>query len=235
MAESGLIAITAEDEMPKPVAVTVAASATATDIPTDISTSTDTRATPTIPTGGLFSPYATAHINASPLAVYEAIIDVASWKQWNSFVPSVTMKPTSGSSDTSKLFKNASMTFKVNMTYGTSTVSKELVNVLDPPPSQESRAGSITRICWILDNKAIVTPRFLMHAERVNEIEDRGDGTCVYRTWETFGGPVARIVRWKYEAILKERFKDWVKDLKTYVETKEAIKQQRVTAFEMPA
>lgn len=74
-----------------------------------------------------------------------------------------------------------------------------------------------------------------MHAERVNEIEDRGDGTCTYRTWETFGGPVARLVKWKYEAILKERFKDWAKDLKGYVERKEAIRQQRGAAVEMPA
>ena len=218
---SDLIAITAEDEMPKPVTVTPE--------------STGPRSTPTIPTGGLFSPYATAHINATSQAVYDAILDASAWKQWNSFVPSITVRPPQGSTDTTKLSKNAALTFKVNMTYGVSAVSKEVVNILDPRPTAESRKGSITRICWILDNKAIVTPRFLMHAERVNEIEDQGDGTCIYRTWETFGGPLARIIRWKYEAILKERFKDWVKDLKTYVERKEAIRAERVEAFEMEA
>ena len=217
----GLIAITTTDELPKPIV--------------DTKVFSGPRPTPTIPTGGLFSPYATTHINATPQAVYDAILDVAAWKQWNSFVPSVTVKPPPGSTDTTKLVKNASLTFKVNMTYGVSTVSKELVNVLDSRPSGTPLRGSITRICWVLDNKAIITPRFLMHAERVNEIEDRGDGTCIYRTWETFGGPVSRIVRWKYETVLKERFKDWVKDLKNFVERKEAMKAERDAAVEMPA
>lgn len=218
------IAITTKDELPR--------------LAGDASASTHPRPTPTIPAGGLFSPFATIHINASPSAVYDAIIDAGSWKQWNSFVPHVTIKLPPGATftDTTRLCKHASMTFKSNMTYGSSAVSKEFVNLLDPPPSpSDSRDGSITRICWVLDNKASFTPRFLMHAERVNEIEDRGDGTCTYRTWETFGGPVARLVKWKYEAILKERFKDWAKDLKGYVERKEAIRQQRGAAVEMPA
>jgi len=216
-----LIAITADDELPKPI--------------DDAGTTLHARATPTIPTGGLFSPYAIVHINATPQAVYDAILDASSWKQWNSFVPSVTVKPPPGSTDSSKLSLNASLTFKVNMTYGTSTVSKELVNLLDSRPANESRMGSITRICWILDNRSIVTPRFLMQAERVNEIEDRGDGTCIYRTWETFGGLMARIVKWKYEAVLRDRFKDWVRDLKNYVERREAVKAERGAAIEMPA
>ena len=61
-------------------------------------------------------------------------------------------------------------------------------------------------------------PSFLMHAERVNEIEQLADGTCTYRTWETFAGPVARVVRWKYESVLQARFEDWVRDLKAFVE-----------------
>lgn len=228
-----LIAITAEDEMPKPPVENTAPSASS--ISSESSSSTEPRPSPTIPAGGLFSPYAQVHIDASARAVYDAIVDAASWKQWNSFVPNVTVKPGPGSTDATKLSKNAAMTFKANMTYGSSAVSKEVVNIIDPPPPTEARAGSITRICWILDNKAIITPRFLMHAERVNEIEDCGDGTCIYRTWETFGGPMARVVRWKYEIILRERFKDWVKDLKGYVERKEAAKYPRGDAIEMPA
>lgn len=223
-----LIAITTQDELPKdshqPTSNTVADEA-----------STSPRATPTISSGGLFSPYATAHINASPQTVYDALVDAAGWKQWNTFVPSVTVKPPSGSTDTNNIQQHASMTFKVTMSYGNNTVSKEYVNILDPRPGTTSRKGSITRICWILDNKSLLTPRFLMHAERVNEIEDCGDGTCIYRTWETFGGAVARIVKWKYESLLKERFKDWVKDLKGYVEKNEAIKNERSSAIEMPA
>ncbi|KAL1302907.1 hypothetical protein AAFC00_003232 [Neodothiora populina] len=222
MADSDLIAITTADELPRS--------------PVEASTSTHARPTPTIPHGGLFSPYSAIQIDAPPQAVYDAIVDAASWKQWNSFVPSATIKPPSGSTDTSNMTLNASMTFKVNMTYGTTTVSKEHVNILDPPPNTvQSQTGHITRICWVLDNKAIITPRFLMHAERVNEIEDRGDGTTIYRTWETFGGPLARFVKWKYEAMLKDRFKDWARDLKMYVERKEAVNKERGTAIEMPA
>ncbi len=47
---------------------------------------------------------------------------------------------------------------------------------------------------------------------------DNEDDTCEYRTWETFARPIAYIVRFFYGNTLQERFKDWVTELKRYVE-----------------
>lgn len=76
----------------------------------------------------------------------------------------------------------------------------------------------ITRIRWSLDNAAISTPGFLLKSERTNEIEEAPDGTTVYRTWQTFGGLAARIVRSKFEAALRDRLADWCRDLKAWCE-----------------
>lgn len=76
----------------------------------------------------------------------------------------------------------------------------------------------VTRIRWGLDNAAITTPGFMLKCERVNEIEELEDGSTMYRTWESFGGPVARTVRRKFEAAWRERLQDWSQDLKGYCE-----------------
>ncbi|GAB7347090.1 hypothetical protein MBLNU459_g3221t1 [Dothideomycetes sp. NU459] len=195
------------------------------------------RATPTIQSGGIFSPYSSSTIQAPAQAVYEAIIKTSDYSEWNTFVPSVAIsKHSPGVQDPTVLAKDTAMTLKVNMTSTVSTQSKELVSSVDPPPASHPNAtGKVTRVCWVLDNKAAMVPRFMLHTERVNEIDDLGDGTCVYRTWGTFGGPLAWIVKWKYEQTLQERFDDWVKDLKKYVEAKEARKRQMNEAVELPA
>ena len=88
---------------------------------------------------------------------------------------------------------------------------------------------------WIMGNKENYTPKFFLAAERVNEIEDLGDGTCIYRSWETFGGLAARIVKWKFGQVLQERFEHWVTGLQQYVEEREKRAREQKTAVEMPA
>lgn len=61
-----------------------------------------------------------------------------------------------------------------------------------------------------------------MRAERTNEIEEGPNGTTVYRTWQSFSGPGARIVRWQLEQTLRDRMSDWCRDLKAWSEKIEA-------------
>jgi hypothetical protein len=98
------------------------------------------------------------------------------------------------------------MRFEVHMKPGDSaTSSLEKVTVLD----------SVTgKICW----KFTGSPSWLLRAERVHKITDNEDGACEYCTWETFAGPMAYIVRSLYGNVLQERFNDWGRDLKRYVE-----------------
>ncbi|KAK4964007.1 hypothetical protein LTR66_012525 [Elasticomyces elasticus] len=187
-----------------------------------VESSSTPRATPHIPSGGLFSSYAACTINAPASKVFEAILDTPSWPQWNTFVPSatVTKQPHAQEGD-SRLAVGTCMTFKVSMTSTVSTISKEVVSIIENI-TPENRVG---RICWSLDNSGMLTPSFMIRAERVNEIEDNGDGTCEYRTWETFAGPAARFVKWKYEQTLQERFEDWVRDLREFVEKDAPVRQ----------
>jgi hypothetical protein len=181
--------------------------------------------------------FAEATISAPPSAVYMALLDTSTWADWNTFVPSVTInKRPSTSSETvdTRLQKDMALSFHVNMTSTMTTTSKELVTQVDKVPST-LQPGQTTRVIWIMDNKSSMTPRFLLSAERVNEIEDLGDGTCVYRSWETFGGILAHIVKWKFEQTLQKNFQDWVVGLQQYIQNKERTPGERDAAIEMSA
>ena len=85
----------------------------------------------------------------------------------------------------------------------------------------------ITRIPWCLDNTAITTPGFLLRDERTREIEERDDGTTAFRMWETFGGPIARMVRSHFEADFKDRTQNFAVDLKAWVEKRQHAMETR--------
>jgi hypothetical protein len=59
-------------------------------------------------------------------------------------------------------------------------------------------------------------PEWALWSERVQEVRETGEG-CVYVTWDTFGGPVAWVVRLG-GGLLVKRFWDWAEDLKIYAE-----------------
>ena len=123
-------------------------------------------------------------------------------------MPSVVIlnRSSDHSDNAEKLGIGTDMRFKVYMKPGGSATSSLLqVTVLD------SEAG---KICW----KFTGAPSWLLRAERVHDITHNEDGTCEYRTWETFAGPMAYIIRLIYGNVLQERFNDWGNDLKRYVE-----------------
>ncbi len=164
--------------------------------------------TPLLPNGGVFTVSSSVVILAPASRVFSAIVDTANWHKWNTFVPSVEiLKQPSGHNDSAnKLEVGTGMRFNVHMTPGDSATSSLLqVTVLD------SEGG---KICW----KFAGAPSWLFRTERVHEMINKEDGTCEYCTWETFAGPTAYIIRLIYGNVLKERFNDWGRDLKRYVE-----------------
>lgn len=76
------------------------------------------------------------------------------------------------------------------------------------------------RIVW----KTIGMPagEWLMWAERVQEIvEGEDEQSTQYKTWGTFGGPMATGMSWfGIKDQVAERFEDWANDLKEYSEKK---------------
>jgi hypothetical protein len=164
--------------------------------------------TPLIPDGGVLTVSSSTVISASASTIFSAIVDTANWYKWNTFVPSVEIlkQPSNHNDNAEKLGIGTDMRFNVCMKPGGSiTSSLEQVTVLDP------EAG---KICW----KFTGAPSWLLRAERVHEITNKEDNTCEYRTWETFAGPMAYVIRSIYGNVLQDRFNDWANDLKRYTE-----------------
>jgi hypothetical protein len=189
----------------------------------------------TMPEGGFFSVFAEATVAAPPSAVYKTLVDTSTYGKWNTFVSSVAInkRPDPDVQD-ALLKKDMIMTFTVHMSPTSTTQSKEHVLQVDDCPSTP-QPGKKTVIRWIMANKENYTPKFFLAAERVNEIEDLGDGTCIYRSWETFGGIAARMVKWKFGPGLQKNFEHWVSGLQQYVEDKEKRAGEQKDAVEMAA
>ena len=189
---------------------------------------TGPRATHHIPNGGLFSAYASTTIKASPQVVYDALLDVGDWKEWNTFVSNVKItknpNPHSRKDGSHKRMTGGTcMVFELNLWPDEPERKAEFREVVTHVEKLKLAKGGhsspcITRIRWSLDNAAITTPGMLFKAERVNEIEEAHDGTTIYRNWQVFGGLGAKFVRKKYEAPLKTRLQDWCRDLKKWCE-----------------
>lgn len=179
-----------------------------------------------VPNGGTFSVLGHSIINAPPRAVYDAIIDLSSYNNWNSFFKdAVVSKPAAGQSDKSKMMTGAHMKFTVDMGNASPTTSAELVTLVEPLKTLESggEAGKdgerpTTTIRWCFDNGTLYVPQFVLKSEHMNEVIDIGDGKTELVHWETFGGLAAGFLKSRYGDHLRKVFNNWADELKAYVE-----------------
>ncbi|KXL49663.1 hypothetical protein M433DRAFT_158563 [Acidomyces richmondensis BFW] len=174
-----------------------------------------------IPSGGTFSVYSRTHIQARPQEVYDALLDVGRWPEWNSFVPRVTITSHPQPHHAHlRMEQGVNMIFHVRMSPTDHQTSRETCTHVDNLRTRESGSSlpAVTRVRWDLHNAAIMVPNFVLKAQRTHEIEELADGTTEYRNWETFAGMLARMVRKRYGGALRDRFADWAQDLKRYVE-----------------
>jgi len=177
-------------------------------------------------TGGDWSVYADIAIDAPAKTIHDALIDTERWKDWNTFVSEVeiTSHPHAHRGRGHlEMTEGTFMVFHMNMTPDDKMTTKQACAHIGQLRTLENHAPpALTHIRWDLHNATSMLPGFVLKAQRVNEIEDLGDGKSMYRTWESFTGWKASGLKKKYEQILKERFQDWCKDLKKYVEAKQA-------------
>lgn len=176
--------------------------------------------------GGAFSVYASVRIDAPPQAVYDAILAIDHWNEWNTFVPAVkvTKHPHSHTKHLT-MMPGTFMTFTVQMTPSEQTTSKEVcTHVGQLKLRKEHPEHPVTHIRWSMDNANSFIPGFVVKAERTNEIEEAEDGTTLYRTWETFGGWASGKIRKKYGAAMRDRFAESSNELKAYVEKQQQEK-----------
>jgi hypothetical protein len=180
-------------------------------------TYTGPRPTPTIPDGGRFSVYAETVINTPPHYPYDAIVDLHSWPEWNTFNPdALVTKHPSPHSRTLRLEQGTFMTVTTQLTPTERQQNKEVCMHLEPLKTRDDgkQSHKVTRIRWVSDNANYLVPRFVGKSERVNEIEEIENGKTRYRTWITFGGIAAKNIQKKYEKALQCRVTEFCHDLK---------------------
>lgn len=179
--------------------------------------------TPTCGNSGVFSIRSSVIIHAPTQAVFKTATDFSNFPAWNTFVPRVvvTTLPTESGNTDGKIQVGTEMTFHVCMK-GKDTSTREAnekVTVFEE--LSDGRKGY--RSAW----KSLVMG---LKAERVQEVVeiDAGDpgipksARTEYRSWETFGGPVAYVIKLLLSKALVARFADWSSDLKSYCEQLEA-------------
>lgn len=63
-------------------------------------------------------------------------------------------------------------------------------------------------------------PDWTLRSERVHEVSQDDDGTVVYHVYETFSGPLPRLVKIFVGKALVKRFGQWNDELRAFVEGK---------------
>jgi hypothetical protein len=169
-------------------------------------------------------------INAPPSAVYDALLDLPNYRNWNTFVPGATVQqPGPGATETSPtlMHTGAHFEFKVKMkeTSDSLTSSKEICTIAEPLKSATAEDPTpTTTVRWRMDSSVFPGFQYLLKAEHVNELRDLGDGRTEYVHWESFGGVLASLVSWLNGEDLGRAFRNWADELKVYVESQQGRK-----------
>lgn len=197
------------------------------DLPKDVAKCVSPIPVPTHGERGLFTIACSTTISGSALSSLEKVLDVSSYGAWNGFVPSASIT-SPGPSDRlpaspdalrdlasrqGYVAPGAKVRFDAVMVPGGASRAVDLeVTFLD---AFEDGGNTGYRVVW----KALGTPHFLLHSERVQEfVEDVAkDGTVVtrYACWETFGGLLGYVLP---KAQIESGFQRWMDGLKKIVE-----------------
>lgn len=195
-------------------------------------------ATPTYGAGGSFTIISSMHIAATPDVASAALLDHASWPEWNRFVRRVTVTSCPGAGEPAGpdapstsleaavhkddgsryLKKGMQMTFDVHLDPDSDKLQSRQgmeVTVLEPYASRAGASRSGWRVAW----KSNGFPALLLRGERVQELVDDGRGGTEYSCWETMYGLLAPVVRLTVGKSLEKAFRCWTEDLKARAES----------------
>ncbi|KAJ5475498.1 hypothetical protein N7539_007785 [Penicillium diatomitis] len=207
-----------------------------------------TRSTPNIDVHDAVLQIGSSALVAAPSTrVWAALLDTSTWPEWNTFVPRVTIRSQTGTTqaDTTepdsapgtetpaastaptpslspRLCKGTRMTFHVRMD-PTSTkpqAARDTHLVVTECVAPDPATRSPGRIVWVSDTDAPggFAPS-LLTAERVHEVVDVGGGEAAeVRNWELQRGYLVYVVKWVFGARLRRNFELWVSDLRAFVE-----------------
>lgn len=143
---------------------------------------------------------ASCTIHASPETVFQAVINFAEYPRWNSFTPEASC-PSLEKGTQGRLYANLP-----------GMKPRRLTEIKISVYSPETQ-----KVAWIANG----LPLWLLKPERVQEVvavEQDGNIQSQFRTYETFAGPLAYIVRWYVGTALDQAAETYVQDLKRWVE-----------------
>lgn len=158
-------------------------------------------------TGAIFTVCAQNLINTSPSPIYNALIDFPRYPAWNTFVYSVDMP--AGVTSAKDVYVGMPMTFHSSgLLGGINSTSDERITYLEPKATPPF-------VGWRYDPGAIVG--LAMQAEHVSLLQDLGNGSTKYVSWETYYG-VGSVVIAALKGSLQKEFEDQARDLKARLE-----------------
>ncbi|KAI1461390.1 hypothetical protein F4805DRAFT_280870 [Annulohypoxylon moriforme] len=171
-----------------------------------------TLTTPTYGTdGAIFTVCSELLITASPLAVYNAILDFKSYPHWNAFITDIAL-PSNVISTPEDLYVGMSMTFTSTGLIGDlNTTSTEVLTLFDASGS----SGYLINAWRYDDGVDGVSAR----AEHPNVLVDLGNGSTRYLSYETYYAGLSTGAIALLKGQLKDEFDVQAQDLKAYVES----------------
>jgi len=158
-------------------------------------------------TGALFTVCAQNTINSSPTPIYNVIIDFPRYSAWNTFVYAVDV-PANVSSAQDVYVGMPMVLHTSGLLPGINTTSNELVDYLEPdavPPW----------VGWRYDGGLL--GGLVMNAEHISLLDDLGNGSTKYVSWETYYGAGAVAVS-ALKANLQTEWENQARDLKARAE-----------------
>lgn len=185
-----------------------------------------------VPRPAILAVFSSVKIAAPASIILLVLRSVSNYGAWNEFVPKVhihSQPPNASKTESELLHVGTSFTLDVimdsdnpkNITptqvrvtdISTPDHPSEYVpkDVIDQDGTYETDQSRVYRISWTNEGRFAAMG---LKTERVSEIIDLGDGTSEYRTWECQGGMLARVVKWKFEKTLNEKFALWCAGLK---------------------
>ncbi|KAG0652839.1 hypothetical protein D0Z07_0389 [Hyphodiscus hymeniophilus] len=196
---------------------------------------------PTHGTGGSFSVLAKTSIAAPPLLVLEAVRNTSAWPRWNSFCPRCVVDlATSPSAEAGRLAGGRDGAEKRGgarrgekgwLEVGMSVTIEVFMNgdgLIEGRKKSRDQTIVITKMeelrpvdggatGYVIAWKSTGFSHWQLHSERVMEFVER-EGATEYVCWETFGGLLGSVVKATVGGQLVDRFGDYARDLKAFVE-----------------
>lgn len=176
-------------------------------------------------------------VQAPASLVLDTVLRVENYAQWNTWVPSakvltqpLSSDPNDDPNDFSLMRIGSTMAFDVVMDpkkpQSINYTPLKVVDICTPSaptsyltpqlledPTFTADLSKVYRVSWT-GHGGMYSYGPVMKLERFHEIIVLGDDECEVRTWELMNGVLTRVVKFMYEATLKEKLGIWCADLK---------------------